>query len=70
MRAILIAVRQPDMRFVTPKTAGEHLTLAWHRLRKGLIYQRTSLTKHQRGLLAEFGIWLRKSPEALKRSRP
>jgi transposase len=69
-RAILIAVRQPDMRFVTPKTVEQQATLAWHRLRKGLIYERTALTNRMRSVLAEFGIWLRKSPEAFKRALP
>jgi transposase len=69
-RAILSAVRQPDMRFVQPKTVEQQANLAWHRVRKGYIEERTALINRIRGMLAEFGIWIRQSPEALKRALP
>jgi transposase len=53
--AICAAVRQPQMRFVTCKTAEQQARLAVHRLRQGLQEERTSGLNRLRGLLAEFG---------------
>jgi transposase len=69
-RAILIAVLQPAMRFVPAKSVEQQTILAVHRMRKGFSFERTSLINRIRGLLAEFGVWIRPSPEALKRSLP
>jgi transposase len=69
-QAILTAVRQPDMRFVSVKSVDQQAILAWHCLRRGWSDDRTALISRIRGLLAEFGIWLAQSPEALKRSLP
>src|ERR1700674_3078825 len=69
-RAILIAVLQPNMRFVPAKTVEQQTILAVHRMRKGFSFERTSLINRIRGLLAEFGVWIRPSPEALKRALP
>lgn len=69
-QAVLTAVRQPDMRFVTVKSVEQQAVLAWHCMRRGWSDERTTLINRMRGLLAEFGIWLAQSPEALKRSLP
>lgn len=69
-QAVLTAVRQPDMRFVSVKSVDQQAVLAWHCMRRGWNDDRTSLINRMRGLLAEFGFWLAQSPEALKRSLP
>jgi transposase len=69
-QAILIAVRHPGMRFVTVKSAEQQAMLTWHRMRKGWSIERTALMNRMRGLLAEFGVWLGRSPGALKRALP
>jgi transposase len=69
-QAILTAVRQPDMRFVSVKSVDQQAVLAWHCVRRGWSNDRTALISRIRGLLAEFGVWLAQSPEALKRSLP
>jgi transposase len=69
-QAILTAVRQPDMRFVSVKSVDQQAVLAWHCLRRGWSDDRTALISRIRGLLAEFGVWLAQSPEALKHSLP
>jgi transposase len=69
-QAILTAVRQPDMRFVSVKSVDQQAVLAWHCMRRGWSDDRTALINRIRGLLAEFGLWLAPSPEALKRGLP
>lgn len=64
-RAIVSAVRQPDMRFVAPKSVDQQALLAWHRMRDGWIGERTALLNRLRGLLAEFGVWLGRSRRAI-----
>ena len=64
--AIAEAVRRPDMRFVAIKTVEQQLVLAQHRVREGLIKQRTALTNRIRGLLAEFGMVLPCGAKALR----
>jgi len=53
--AICAAVRQPQMRFVTIKSAEQQARLSVHRLRQGLQEERTAGLNRLRGLLAEFG---------------
>jgi transposase len=62
-QAILIAALQPDMRFVSVKSVEQQSILAVHRMREGWKVERTAL-------LAEFGIWLGRSPQNLARSLP
>jgi transposase len=69
-RAVLSAVREPDMRFVAAKTAEQQAILAWHRMRAGWMAERTALINRLRGLLAEFGVWLNRSPNKLLRALP
>jgi transposase len=53
--AICAAVRQPQMRFVTLKSAEQQARLVVHRLRQGWQEERTAGLNRLRGLLAEFG---------------
>jgi transposase len=69
-QAIAVAVRQPQMRFVTPKLVDQQAMLAWHRARSGYIEERTALLNRIRGLLAEFGIWVGRSSSVLIRRIP
>jgi transposase len=68
--AVLTALRQPNMRFVGVKSVESEAMLAWHRLRQGFSVERTALINRTRGLLAEFGIWLGRSPNVLLRALP
>jgi transposase len=54
--AIAEAVRRPHMRFVAIKTVEQQVVLAQHRVREGLLKQRTALSNRIRGLMAEFGV--------------
>lgn len=54
--AICEAVTRPDMRFVPAKSAEQQAVLSLHRVRQGLITQRTALINQLRGLLSEFGV--------------
>lgn len=69
-QAILAAVRQPDMRFVSIKSLEQQAMLAWHRSRSGFVIDRTALLNRVRGLLAEFGVWLGRSTNVLVRQLP
>jgi transposase len=62
--AICAAVRQPQMRFVSVKSAEQQARLAVHRVRQGLQEERTAGLNRLRGLLAEFGRVYRNSAEA------
>ena len=53
--AVCVAVRQPQLRFVTVKSAEQQARLVVHRLRQGWQEQRTAGLNRLRGLLAEFG---------------
>lgn len=54
--AICEAVTRPNMRFVPIKTEEQQAILVLHRVRDGIVKQRTALANQIRGLLAEFGI--------------
>ena len=69
-QAILRAVLQPDMRFVSVKSVEQQTMLAWHRARYGFNEERKALINRTRGLLAEFGIWLGRSSSVLVRHLP
>jgi transposase len=68
--AIMIAVRQPSMRFVAVKCVDDQAMLSWHRARSGFMEERTSLLNRTRGLLAEFGIWIGRSSAVLVKKLP
>lgn len=53
--AILIAARQPEMRFVTPKTAEQQAKAVLFRSRERLVHQRTELVNALRAALYEYG---------------
>jgi transposase len=69
-QAILVAALQPDMHFVSVKSIEQQSILACHRMREGWKSERTALINRVRGLLAEFGIWVGRSPQNLARSLP
>lgn len=53
--AIVIAARQPEMRFVSPKSEEQQSRAALFRARERLVHQRTELVNALRALLYEFG---------------
>ncbi len=53
--AIVIAARQPEMRFVIPKTADQQAKAVLFRGRERLVHQRTELVNALRGVLYEYG---------------
>ena len=63
--AICEAVTRPNMRFVPIKTEEQQAVLALHRVRDGIVKQRTALSNQIRGLLAEFGIVVAKGSKQL-----
>lgn len=65
--AICTAVRQANMRFVAMKSVQQQAALCVHRLRQGLVEERTALINRLRGLLTEFGVVAPLSPEKLRR---
>jgi transposase len=58
--AICEALGRPSMRFVTVKSAEQQALLVVHRVRKGLVDERTALINQLRGLLSEFGLVMAK----------
>jgi len=61
--AICEAVGRPTMRYVAIKSAEQQAALALHRTRDLFVKQRTQLVNMIRGLLAEFGIEIRRGLE-------
>ena len=53
--AICEAAGRPNMRLVTVKSEEQQSVLALHRLRAGLVEDRTGMMNRIRGILAEFG---------------
>lgn len=53
--AIVIAARQPELRFVSPKTEEQQARAALFRAMERLVHQRTELVNALRALLYEFG---------------
>lgn len=64
------AVSRPGMRFVAVKTCMQQELQAIHRVRSGLVGERTALGNRIRGLLAEFGVVLPKQLSQLRRGIP
>ena len=54
--AICEAVSRPNIWFVPEKTVDQQAVLCVHRVRQGLVSERTSMLNQLRGLLSEFGI--------------
>lgn len=64
--AICEAVGRPSMRFVAVKSEAQQAAAGLHRVREILMKQRTMLTNHIRGLMAEFGVVAAKGRLGLK----
>ena len=65
--ALCEASCRPMMRFVEVKSIAQQDIQSLHRARRLLIKQRTQLANQLRGLLAEYGIAVRRSISALRR---
>lgn len=63
----MIAARQPEMRFVAPKTAEQQARAVMFRGRERLVHQRTELVNALRAVLFEYGHVLPTSLVHLKR---
>src|SRR5438046_4371840 len=68
--AICTAVVQPNMRFVNLKSVEQQALLSLHRIRQGLIEERTATINRLRGVLAEFGVVFPQSAVRLQRALP
>jgi len=68
--AICTAVVQPNMRFVSLKSVEQQALLSLHRIRQGLIEERTATINRLRGVLAEFGVVFPQSAVRLQRALP
>ena len=58
--AICEAVGRPNMRFVAPKNTEQQTVLSQHAVRQGFVKARTAQGNQIRGLLAEFGIVIKR----------
>lgn len=68
--AICAAMAQPGIPRVTVKTIAQQDVQALHRIRSMKMKQRTAIINQTRGLLAEYGIVIAKSPAALRKAIP
>jgi len=68
--AICEAVTRSTIWFVPVKTADQQAALCVHRVRQGLIAERTALINQLRGLLSEFGLVLPKGRYPAQREIP
>jgi transposase len=68
--AVCEAATRPSMRFVPVKSVEQQAVLSVHRLREGYKEERTACINRIRGLLAEFGVIVAKTPEQLRRQLP
>jgi transposase len=68
--AICEAVQRPTMRFVPSKNLEQQDLQSAHRVRQGLMGERTALINRIRGLLGEYGIVLAKQPATIRREVP
>ena len=68
--AICEAVVRPKMRFVAIKSVEQQAVLAVHRLRQGLVEERTALANRLRGLLTEYGVVIGMGLDRLRRALP
>lgn len=56
-----------DLGFVTPRNEAQQTLSALHRVREGLVLQRTAATNQIHAFLLEFGISLPNGPAVIKR---
>jgi transposase len=68
--AICEAVSRPQMRFVPIKSVEQQAVLAVHRLRQGLVEERTALANRVRGLLTEYGLVIGVGLDRLHKALP
>ena len=68
--AICEAVGRPKMRFVPIKSVEQQAVLAVHRLRQGLVEERTALINRLRGLLTEYGLVVAVGKDRLRKALP
>jgi len=68
--AICEAMSRPSMRFVAFKTVEQQDIQATHRIRSGLIEQRTAKANQIRGLVSEYGLVAPKELLSLRRAIP
>lgn len=68
--AIAEAANRPKMRFVSIKSIAQQDLQSLHRLREGLVRQRTRTCNQIRGLLAEYGITIPKGITRVRNSVP
>ncbi len=68
--AICEAISRPGMRFVELKTVQQQELQALHRVRSGLVAQRTGLANRIRGLLTEFGVVMPRQLAQVRRGLP
>jgi transposase len=68
--AICEAVSRPQMRFVPIKSVEQQAVLAVHRLRQGLVEERTALANRIRGLLTEYGLVISVGLDRLRKALP
>lgn len=68
--AICEAVSRPSMRFVPVKSAEQQALLVLHRVRQGLVEDRTAAINQVRGLLAEFGLVMPRGRQAAQAALP
>jgi transposase len=66
-QAICEAACRPSMRFVSPKTEAQQTLSALHRVREGLVRDRTGTTNQIHAFLLEFGISLPKGAAIIRR---
>lgn len=64
------AVSRPNMRFVAVKSVEQQDIQAMHRVRSGLMKERTALVNQVRGLLAEYGIVVAQGVHKLRGELP
>jgi transposase len=68
--AICEAVQRPNMRFVPPKSLEQQDLQSAHRVRQGLMTERTAVINRLRGLLNEYGEVLARRPATVRREVP
>ncbi len=68
--AICEAVGRPNMRFVPVKSVEQQDLQALHRVRSGLVQERTAKINQVRGLLSEYGIVIGQGVAQLRRGLP
>jgi transposase len=68
--AICEAVRRPNIWYVPVKSADQQAALCVHRVRQGVVRERTAWINRLRGLLAEFGVVIPKGRYAVQSGVP